>query len=258
MKTILSTIFLATLGFANAQEIKDYKYVHVPDALSSFGENQYQLNSRLGFYLGKKNYTILKDDKSVWPAEALNDPCTMVRADLVKAKSLTTNKLNVNFIDCKNQIISSIEGSSIIKEFDKGYQDALKRALDKIEPSVPTVKSTKSMVASQPINTQLIKQEPVQITVKASDNANVAPLLTDGKKNYQLIELNQNSFIIMNENATQVVSKFEKTLKPGVFRVAVTNGDSTYNSIGYYNENSISFEVKENNVWKEVILTEKK
>ena len=120
MKTILSTILLATLGLANAQEIKDYKYIHVPDALSSFGENQYQLNSRLTFYLGKKNYEILKDDKSVWPAEALSDPCSLVRADLVKGKSLTNNKLNINFIDCKNQIVNTYEGSSTIKEYDKG------------------------------------------------------------------------------------------------------------------------------------------
>ena len=123
---------------------------------------------------------------------------------------------------------------------------------------MPTIKSSNPIVASQPVTTQIIKQEPIQITVKANDNVNHSKLITDGKKNYQIVELNQNSFIIMNENATQVVAKFEKALKPGIFRVAVTNGDSTYNSIGYYNENSISYEVKENNGWKEVILTEKK
>lgn len=258
MKTFLSTILLATLGVVNAQELKDYKYVHVPEALTSFGENQYQLNSRLGFYLGKKNFEILRDDKSIWPTEILSDPCTIIRADLVKGKSLTTNKLDINFIDCKNQIVNTYEGSSNIKEFSKGFQDALRKALDKIPNSTPTIKSPKPAVASESITTQIIKQEPIQITVKSTDSVNTAPLLTDGKKIYQLIELNQNSFMIMNENATQVIAKFEKALKSGIFRVAVTNGDSTYNSIGYYNQNSISYEIKENNVWKEIILTEKK
>lgn len=257
MKTILSTILLATLGFANAQEIKDYKYVHVPDALSSFGENQYQLNTRLSFYLGKKNYHILKDDKSVWPAETLNDPCTIVRADLVKAKSLTTNKLNINFIDCKNQIINTFEGVSSIKDFDKGYQEALKKALEKIQISVPTVKSTKPIEAKQSNSQQIKEEKVVYVPAATTTKAVVNNLVTDGKNNYQIIELQNGSFMLMNENGTQVVAKFEKAIKPGVYRVAVTDGTASYSSIGYNNDNSISYEVLENNMWKEIKLTSK-
>ena len=251
MKTILSTLLLAFISVANAQTIQDYKYVHIPDNLSGFPENKYQLTTRLGFYLEKKGYTILKDDKTAWPSDAKSDPCVVAVADVTKIKSLTTNKLSVDFKDCKNKSINSIEGTTIIKEYDKGFKDALQNALTKINESKPTLVA-KPIPAPGP---EIVKEvKPETITVKQEFKSNT---FTNNGKTYQKVDFNGDGFMIMNENGTKVIARFEQALKPGIYRVLVTDGDTTYSSIGYQNGNSISYEVLENKIWKEIVLTAK-
>ena len=63
--------------------------------------------------------------------------------------------------------------------------------------------------------------------------------------------------MLMSENGNQVVAKFEPTLKNGIYRVIVTKGNSNYFSVGYISGNTISYEVSENNSWKEVKLSAK-
>jgi len=248
---------VAFLSFVSleAQEVKDYNYIIIPENFTDFEKNKYQLKNRLNHFLKQKKYTVVSFNQQNWPTELKNDPCLALTADLKKVKSLTTNKIELEFSNCSKQVVETIEATSKIKDFEPGFQEAVELAVQKLPISNPTVKPNLANASAKPKN---IDPQPIEITVKANEEVNMTNLLTDGVNNYQLIELNNGSFMIMNENATQVVAKFEKALKPGVYRVAVTKGNSSYSSIGYYNNTSFSFEVLENNQWKEVILTEKK
>lgn len=248
---------LAFLSFISleAQEVKDYNYIIIPENFTGFENNKYQLKNRLNHFLKKKKYTIVSFNQLNWPEELKNDPCLGLTVDIKKVKSLTTNKIELEFLTCSKQLVSSIEATSKIKDFEPGFQEAVELAVQKLPISDPTVKPN---IANSLAKQNNFNHQPIEITVRATEEVNIANLLTDGVSNYQLIEFNNGSFMIMNESATQVVAKFEKALKPGIFRVAVTKGNSSYSSIGYYNKNSISYEIVENNEWKEVTLTEKK
>ncbi|WP_312920864.1 hypothetical protein [Empedobacter brevis] len=249
MKNVLAALFLCSLSTLNAQETSDYKYINVPEKFSGFDQNQYQLNNRLKFLLRQKKYEILSTEKSEWPQEVVDNPCLALNADAKKVKSFLNNKLEVIFTDCSQKEIAKVEGTSKIKEFDKGYQEALKLAANQL----------KNQNAKDLPMIRLEKTETTNVELSESKGSEIATtnLLTDGTKTYQKIELQDGGFMIMSENGNQVIAKFEKTLKPNVYRVNVTNGNSNYSSTGYKNGNIISYEVLDNNVWREVKLSTK-
>ena len=175
-----------------------------------------------------------------------------MNADILKVKSFLNNKLEVSFTDCSNKSIQKFEGTSKIKEFDKGYQEAIKLALNPLKSqnakaSVPMVKLEKAQTET----TTAYIPEPIGTQVAATN------LLTDGTTTYQIIELHNGGFMLMSENGNQVVATFKPTLKSGIYRVIVTKGNSNYFSVGYISGNTISYEVSENNTWKEVKLSAK-
>lgn len=252
MKNLIAALLLCSFSTINAQETNDYKYINIPEKFTNFDQDQYQLNNRLRYLLTQKKYEILATDKSLWPQEVIQNPCLALNADIKKVKSFLNNKLEVSFADCAQKNIETFEGTSKIKEFDKGYQEAIKLALNKLKTqnaktSIPMVK----LEQPKRIVNEVSIPEPKGVEVTISN------LLTDGSKNYQKIDLQNGGFMIMSENGNQVIAKFETTSKTGVYRVAVTNGNTSYSSVGYSNGNSISYEVLENNIWKEIKLTAK-
>lgn len=252
MKNLIATLLLCSISTVHAQEVNDYKYIHIPEKFSSFEQDQYQLNNRLRYLLTQKKYEVLPSDKLNWPQEILQSPCSVLSTDIHKIKSFLNNKLEVVFTDCSQNNIETFEGTSKIKEFDKGYQEALKLALMKLRtPNAKTSIPMTKLEQSKKVVNEVATPEPKSADVTISN------LLTDGTKNYQKIDLQNGGFILMSENGNQVIAKFETTSKTGVYRVVVTNDNSNYSSVGYSNENSISYEVLENNIWKEVKLTAK-
>lgn len=248
MKNLIAALLLCSLSTINAQETSDYKFINIPEKFSGFNQDQYQLNNRLKFLLTQKKYEVLATDKSTWPKEVIENPCLVLDADVKKVKSFLNNKLEVSFSDCAQKNIENFEGTSKIKEFDKGYQEALKLALNKLKVQDAKIPMTKLEKAKDETNIEYIP-DPINVELAKFNT------LTDGTRNYQKIELQNGGFMLMSENGNQVIAKFEPTSKSGVYRVVVTNNDTNYSSIGYSNENSFSYEVFENNAWKEVKLT---
>ena len=252
MKNLIAAILLCSFSTINAQETSDYKYINIPEKFSSFDKDEYQLNNRLRYILTQKKYEVLPSDKSSWPLEVVQNPCLALNADILKVKSFLNNKLEVSFTDCSNKSIQKFEGTSKIKEFDKGYQEAIKLALNPLKSqnakaSVPMVKLEKAQTET----TTAYIPEPIGTQVATTN------LLTDGTTTYQIIELHNGGFMLMSENGNQVVATFKPTLKSGIYRVIVTKGNSNYFSVGYISGNTISYEVSENNTWKEIKLSAK-
>ncbi len=252
MKNILATLLLCSLSSINAQTVSDYKYVVVPQSFNDFENNQYGLNNRLRFNLEQKNYVVLSDDQTTWPTEVKTNPCLASTANLVKLKSMLKNKLEVQFTNCYKANVGSFEGTSQIKEFDKGYQEAIKFALAKLtlqkaKDVAPVLEAEKPQV----VTTTAYTPEPKGREIAATN------LLTDGTSTYQKAELQNGGFMLMSENGNQVVAKFEPTLKSGIYRVIVTKGNANYFSVGYISGNTISYEISDNNSWREVKLSTK-
>lgn len=246
-KKIATTILLSGFSFVNAQEIADFKYFQIIPNTTDFEGDKYKLENRLKFYLEKKNYVFVENDNSTWPTDLNNDNCAVAKAEVNKLKSFTTNKVEIRFKDCKNQTIEAFEGLSRIKEFDKGYQDALITALKSVKLSAPTIQPSKLITAPVVVKDNKSPQTNIVKEVKAQ-------LYTDGQIEVKVSKLENGSFLLIN--GATIVAQFNPSSREGMYRVTVMkpNGDS-YTSTGFTTAQTIQFDVQnEQNEWSERVF----
>lgn len=237
---ILFSIFLALI--IKAQVVSDYKYVVIPQEFGDFKENRtYSLNTFLERSLKSKKYIVLSETKSQWPQDALLNPCKIVTADILDDKSMFRNRIILQFKDCSNKVVFSEKGSSTIKEFEPGYQDALRLTLIKIPISNPSPEIEK-LVESK---SQEITKTSEQPTAKeVSTQASTALKYTNGKTTVQKIKIDDTQFILVDGNSSVPFATFKSTAKKDVFRVKLSSGEST---IGYYENGNIVIEMPKSN-----------
>lgn len=130
-------LFLFCFATAFAQQVPEYKYVHVPKKFADFKtNNQYNLNHILSVKLQDKNYQVIEESRENWPAELYNNPCQVVNAELEDDSNLFRNRVKLVFKDCQGKVLSTIPASSNIKDFHQGFQDALLQTIALVPASV--------------------------------------------------------------------------------------------------------------------------
>lgn len=238
------SIIIATLGFtiSYAQKVSDYKYIALPEKFTGFKNDQYKLDIALAKALKGKQYVILSGNKSQWPAEANSNPCSILNADVVNDSGFLRNKIVLEFKDCNNKVIESQKGSSSIKEFEEGYQDALKKALVAIPGSSPkAITAPAEVVAQQVQTTEPVKEAPRQ-TVENSSNQ--SGKYTNGTVSLQKVQIGDDQFILVESNSSVPFATFKSTSKKDTFKVKLNSGEST---IGYFENESIVIEMPKGN-----------
>ena len=91
-------------------------------------DNEYQLNILTKFLIEKQGFKAYMENEV--PAELLNTPCNILRADVKNESNMMTSKLRLVLPDCANkEVFSSEVGKSREKEYKKSYQEALRNAL---------------------------------------------------------------------------------------------------------------------------------
>lgn len=238
MKKLSILLFTAYSIFAFGQKISDYKYISLPAKFETFKED-FGLNELLTKTLRSKNYTVIPSGKLQWPAEAQSNPCNVLMADIINDSGFLRNKVLVQFKDCNDKAVSSIKGSSNIKEYKEGYQDALKQTFVSISPANP---------ANQPnsqtkVQETAVSAQPVANTV-SSGSDNSAVRFSNGKMDLQKIQIDNSQFILVNSNSSSPFATFKTTTKNDVFRVKLQNGES---SLGYFENGNIVIEIPQSN-----------
>ena len=247
MKKLSILIFTACSMFAFGQKVSDYKYISIPAKFETFKE-QFNLDVSLAKALKGKKYIVLQGDKDQWPLETRGNSCSILNADLKDDSGFLRNKVTLEFKDCHDKVIQSIKGSSNIKDFKEGFNDALKQTFPGIPVSNPTDLPVQSQAQTQEttVNTQTFTT-----TASAADNSAVK--FSNGKMDLQRIQIDNNQFILVNSNSSSPFATFESTTKNDVFRVKLQNGDST---LGYFENGNIVIETPQSNgeYSKEVFL----
>lgn len=248
--TLLSILFVALL---KSQIVSDYKYVSIPSELNDFKESRsFGLSTVLENSLRGKKYTVLPENKSDWPADALGNPCKVLNADILDDKNLFRNKIILQFKDCNNQIILAQKAGSSIKEFEPGYKDALKQALGKLPVSNPSSK-IENLADSKPQETvkpqETIKSQELIKSPEASKPREVsqtssAQRYTKGNLTLQKIQIAEDQFILVDGNSSVPFATFRSTAKKDVYRVKLGSGEST---IGYFENGNIIIEMPKSN-----------
>lgn len=253
MKKIATLLSIILITLIKAQTVSDYRYISVPSQLTDFKEDRsYGLNMILEKSLKGKKYTILTENKANWPADALSNPCKVLNADILNEKSMFRNKLILQFKDCSSQVVLAEKGNSAIKEFEPGYQDALKQALVKIPVSNPSSK-IENLADSRPQEI-VSSQETIkpQETVKSAEVSKIreavsqtsAQRYTKGNLTLQKIQIADDQFILVDGNSSVPFATFKSTAKKDVYRVKLGSGEST---IGYYENGNIIIEMPKSN-----------
>ena len=191
--------------------------------------------------LRAKKYQVLTDSKTNWPNDALVNPCKVLTAEMLDDKSMFRNKVILQFKDCSNKVILSEKGSSTIKEFEPGYQDALKQTLVKIPVSNPKVTVEQVVESKSP---EVAKTSSESTSKQNSQQASTALRYTNGKTTLQKIKIDDTQFILVDGNSSVPFATFRSTAKKDVFRVKLSSGEST---IGYYENGSIVIEMPKSN-----------
>lgn len=254
MKKIATLLSIILIALIKAQTVSDYRYISVPSELTDFKEDRsFGLNIILEKSLKGKKYTILPENKSNWPADALSNPCKVLNADILNEKSMFRNKVILQFKDCSNQVVLAEKGNSAIKEFEPGYQDALKQALIKIPVSNPSSK-IENLADSKPQETvrsqetiksqESFKSTEVSKPKEAVSQTSTAQRYTKGNLTLQKIQIADDQFILVDGNSSVPFATFRSTAKKDVYRVKLSSGEST---IGYYENGNIIIEMPKSN-----------
>ena len=238
--SVLFSIFL--LISAKAQIVSDYKYVVIPDELANFKNSKsYGLDMILKNSLKAKKYEVLTDSKTNWPSDALINPCKILTAEVLDDKSMFRNKVILQFTDCSKKVILSEKGSSMIKEFEPGYQDALRQTLVKIPVYNPKA-AVENVVESK--SSEVAKISSESNSKENSTQRSTALRYTNGKTTLQKIKIDDTQFILADGNSSVPFATFKSTAKKDVYRVKLASGEST---IGYYDNGNIIIEMPKDN-----------
>ncbi|MDK7674693.1 hypothetical protein QP547_02580 [Weeksella virosa] len=249
-KNILLALFFAGLQVQAQHNVSDYKYVIVLEKFTDFKENQYKLNQYLKILLRNKSYTLVSDVVESWNAELKADPCLAATADVKKVRNFLSNELEVYFYNCTENELAKFDGKSRIKDYEKGYRDALKSAINKMPPQNGKTASAKNVVVTKnkpmPIlekNKKVEKQNQPQKqkTTKETPKKYHQLYYSDGKK-YYLETIATNNYLLIEETTSNIVARFSPSTKDGIYKVTVINGKEEYQTIGYMNENELSIE----------------
>lgn len=242
MKKLSTIIAAVCFTFSYAQKVSDYKYVALPEKFSGFKNEQYKMDVLLSKTLKQKQYVVFPATRSQWPSEGNSNPCGVLNVDVINDSGFLRNKVILEFKDCNGKVIASQKGSTSIKEFEEGFQDALKQAL----VSVP-VSSPKEIVAQAEAVVQEVQYtEPVkEVSVQKVENSTAqSGKYTNGKVSLQKVQIDDSQFILVENNSSVPFATFKSTSKKDTFKVKLNSGEST---IGYYENGNIVIEMPKGN-----------
>nr|WP_321247924.1 hypothetical protein [uncultured Psychroserpens sp.] len=194
--TRLLYIFICFVVFQtqlNAQaSINDYKYIIVPkqlDFLSS--QDQFQTSSLTKFLFNKYGYTAFFDDDDL-PEDLSKNRCLGLRADIKKNKGFLITKLQIDLLDCNDNIVmSSLVGETKIKEYKKAYPIAIREAF----------------VTYQFFNYKYVANDDIVALATSNDDSSEAKEIEKLKKEVEALKVKEKQAALELEEEKQQVAK---------------------------------------------------
>lgn len=254
----LSALLLCNISVFAQQSISDYQYIYVPKKFVDFKtENQYNLSTALSKALTAKKYQIIRNDEENWPAELKLNPCKVLTADVKNNSNMLRNRIILDFTDCHKKAVASLKATSLEKDFEVGYNDALKQALvsipvsdpkesiaihtDSVSAPVSVSKTEKAESAkTEPVKTTT-QLEPEKVQVESNTQAaSSAEMYTFNQENFQKVQIGNGGFILVSPKSSVPYATFYPSAKAGVYRVNLQNGSMT---LGYEEKGNLVVEM---------------
>ena len=239
MKNIILVVFLIMSNFfvfGQVKKVNNYKFIVVPDRFDFLKQkDEYKTSSLTKFLLKKNGFTVVLNSEQ-YPKDLIDNPCSGLKALVLDKSSVFKVKVVIELRDCSNRLLyTSEEGVSRLKEFKKGFQEAIRKAhasMNNIayEPFLlETIrKDKKEIVIVDPVLVKEGKEIKLKSEIPAINNIQKAVLvvpinnivLASSVLYAQPVE---NGFQLINSKPT-VVFVILKTKVKGVFILKDKNG----------------------------------
>lgn len=250
MKTFIVFLFAVLSSFSFAQKVEDFAYVRVPVKFSALEANQYQANHYVQYLLRQKNFKIISENKQI--EELLNAPCEIIFVDLKDESSWFKTKIKIEFRDCRDQLVSSFDGKTNIKDLRKGYLDAIKNALEEVGnyngKAYSAIQKKDSNLAQKVIKAEKLipaqkiqpnsKEKRVNSSAKQEATAGDFTVYSDGFRDYRLEERDE-IFLLKDMVNQSLFARLFPTQNSEIYQVKFYDGSS---AVAYFFDGKIMFE----------------
>jgi len=222
----LFAIFISNTLVSQSTNFDAYKYIVVANKFDFLKEaDQYQTSSLTKFLLKKKGFEVFLSDEKL-PEDLTQNRCLSLFASVKDESGMLSIKNLIEIKDCFDRVVyTSKIGKSKIKDYKKGYQDAIREAYETMEDFEytynPNVKLDANKLQKEEIISKNISDEVVSKVMAAPKviiNSEVES--TETTKGKELITLYAQAI----ENGFQLVN----TKPEVVFILLKTNLKDTY------------------------------
>lgn len=181
MKKLILVVlfFMCASSIFSQHKLNAYKAVVIPYKFSfSSVDNEYRLNTRFRYLLKEKGFKVYFESELL-SKNVIIDKCDLLFADINLKETMLRTEMFVVFNDCNNALVYSTQkGISKYKEYDKAYQDALKKAMYSLtsynynyDDGMET--ATKSVVAKEEPKEVVYYFNNKEIVLKPDSNSKV-------------------------------------------------------------------------------------
>jgi len=122
-------LMIAISTSAQLEKLNEYKYLIIKDKFDFLKErDQYQTSSLTKFLLKKNGFTVYLSNEDI-PKEVIQNNCDILKVYVIEESSMFTIKNKIIFKNCFDKEIYSTDiGKSKIKEYKRGYHEAIRNA----------------------------------------------------------------------------------------------------------------------------------
>jgi hypothetical protein len=237
MKNIILVLFLIMSNifvFGQEKKVNNYKFIVVPDKFDFLNQRDKYKTSSLTKFLFKKNgFTVFLNSEQ-YPKDLIDNPCSGLKALVLDKSSMFKVKVIIELRDCSNRLLyTSEEGVSKLKEFKKGFQEAIRNAYASMgnivyEPFLlETIrKDKKEIVTVNPVLVEEVKEVKLEVELPVINNieaAQISPINNIALSTTLYAQPKENGFQLINLKP-QVVFVILNTSVKGVFLIKDKNG----------------------------------
>lgn len=149
------TLSVSLSTFGQNVNLDRYKYIVVSEKFDFLKKvDQYQTSSLTKFLLKKKGFEVFLGNETL-PKEIVNNRCLSLFASVKDESSMLSIKSIIEIKDCYGKVLLATEiGKSKLKDYKKGYHEAIRDAYNSLEEFVYSYKP--SMIAKNKNETKVI------------------------------------------------------------------------------------------------------
>lgn len=215
MKKIVLLLVLFMSLFSLGQE--NYKYVIVPKKFHFFKEeNKYNLNAITKSFFESEGFTVVYDTEE-FPSDLAANRCSGLFLNVIEKSNMLYTKILFELKDCQNKtIVTSKQGESRDKEYEKAYKESFRAALVSMRGHLDFKPTQIEVVKSDEIPVEVVVQEnnsETKPTIVVNDNQLFAIPIANG---FKLVDAEPKTIMIVKASSLENVFIAQKGTLYGV------------------------------------------